>query len=74
MTGLVGDVSIPVYSGSNVAWKGEAVSADDGSGSFSEITLSPKRLTAYIDVTKQFLNQDSNSAESLLRADIVRAL
>ena len=74
MTGLVGDVSIPVYSGSNVAWKGEAVSADDGAGSFSEITLSPKRLTAYIDVTKQFLNQDSNSAESLLRADIVRAL
>lgn len=74
MTGLVGDVSIPVYSGSNVAWKGEAVSADDGAGSFSEVNLSPKRLTAYIDVTKQFLNQDSNSAEALLRADIIRAL
>ncbi len=74
MTGLVGDVSIPVYSGSNVAWKGEAVSADDGAGAFTEVNLSPKRLTAYIDVTKQFLNQDSNSAEALLRADIVKAL
>ena len=74
MTGLSGDVSIPVYSGSNVSWKGEAVSADDGAGTFTEVTLSPKRLTAYIDITKQFLNQDSNSAEAMLRNDIVKAI
>ena len=74
MTGLVGDVSIPVYSGSNVGWAGEISAAADGAGTFSEVTLSPKRLTAYIDVSKQFLIQDSNSAEEMLKRDIVAAI
>ena len=74
MTGLVGDVSIPVYSGNTVGWKGEIEAAGDGAGSFSEVTLTPKRLTAYVDVSKQFLIQDSNSAEDMLKRDIVNAL
>lgn len=74
MTGLVGNVSIPAYSGSNVAWSGEVAGATDGAGSFTEVNLEPKRITAYYDVSKQFLNQDSNSAEVLLRNDIVKAL
>ena len=74
MTGLVGNVSIPVYSGSNVGWAGEIESASNGAGSFTEVVLEPKRITAYIDVSKQFLLQDSVSAEALLRADIVRAI
>lgn len=74
MTGLVGNVSIPAYSGSNVGWAGEIDTATDGAGSFSEVTLAPKRITAYLDVSKQFLLQDSVSAEALLRADIVRAI
>lgn len=74
MTGLVGNVSIPVYSGSNVGWAGEIDAAKDGAGAFSEVTLAPKRITAFVDVSKQFLLQDSVSAEALLRADIVRAI
>ena len=74
MTGLVGNVSIPVDSGSNVGWAGEIEAATNGAGSFSEVVLEPKRITAYIDVSKQFLLQDSVSAEALLRADIVRAI
>ena len=74
MTGLVGNVSIPVYSGSNVGWAGEIESASNGAGNFTEVMLEPKRITAYIDVSKQFLLQDSVSAEALLRADIVRAI
>ena len=74
MTGLVGNVSIPTYSGTNVAWKGEVSIADDGAGTFGEIELSPKRLTAYLDISKQFLIQDSVSAEEMLKNDIVRAL
>ena len=74
MTGLVGNVSIPVYSGSNVGWAGEIEAATNGAGSFTEVMLEPKRITAYIDVSKQFLLQDSTSAEALLRADIVRAI
>ena len=74
MTGLIGNVSIPVYSGSNVGWTGEIDAAANGVGSFSEVTLDPKRLTAYIDVSKQFLIQDSNSAEEMLKRDIVDAI
>ena len=74
MTGLIGNVSIPAYSGSNVAWAGEVAAASDGAGTFSEVTLEPKRLTAYIDVSKQFLIQDSNNAEEMLKNDIVAAI
>lgn len=74
MTGLVGNVAIPMYDGTTVGWEGEIDPAKDGAGKFSEIELSPKRLTAFIDVSKQFLLQDSVSAEAMLRNDIVKAL
>lgn len=74
MTGLVGNITIPVYNGGNVGWAGEIESASDGAGTFNEVTLEPKRITAYIDISKQFLIQDSVSAEALIRADIVRAI
>ena len=74
VSGLVGDCSIPQYAGSNVTWKGETATADDGQGAFSEITLTPKRLTATLDVSKQFLLQDSNDAEALLIRDLGAAI
>ena len=74
VSGLVGDCSIPKYAGSNVTWKGETATADDGQGAFSEITLTPKRLTATLDVSKQFLLQDSNDAEALLIRDLGAAI
>lgn len=74
MTGLVGNVAIPAYSGTSVGWEGEVAPAKDGAGIFSEIKLTPKRLTAVYDVSKQFLIQDSVSAEAMLRADIVKAI
>lgn len=74
MTGLVGNVGMPMYSGSTVAWEGEVDAAKDGAGKFSEIEFTPKRLTAFIDVSKQFLLQDSVNAEAVLRADLVKAL
>ena len=74
LTGLVGNISIPTYTGSTCGWKGELEAADNGKGTFSSVELSPKRLTAYIDISKQFLAQDSVGAEEMLRADIVNAL
>lgn len=74
MTGLVGNISIPTYSGSNVTWADENGNAADGAGTFAEVTLEPKRLTAYLDISKQFLIQDSNSAEEMLKRDIVAAI
>lgn len=74
MTGLVGNVSIPMYDGTTVGWEGEIDAAKDGAGTFSDVEFTPKRLTAFIDVSKQFLLQDSVGAEEMLRNDIVKAL
>lgn len=74
MTGLKGDISIPAYAGSTALWKGEGVTAVDGAGATSEVTMTPKRLTAFIDISKQFLAQDSTGAEDLFMADIVAAI
>lgn len=72
--GLNGNVAIPSYSGSNVTWEGEVAPAQDGTGSFSEVKLEPKRITAEISISKQFLIQDSASAESMLKSDIIKAI
>ena len=72
--GLVGDVSIPQYAGSQVKWKGETATADDGAGEFSEVTLAPKRLTAVVDVSKQFLIQNSADVEAILIRDLAAAI
>lgn len=74
LTGLVGDVQVPVMAGSNVTWEGETDAAKDGAGTFSNVKLSPKRLTCYVDVSKQFLVQDSLDAENLIKRDIVNAI
>ena len=72
--GLVGDVQIPVMAASNVTWEGETADAQDGAGTFSHVKLSPKRLTAYVDVSKQFLVQDSLDAENMIKTDIINAI
>ena len=70
----VGDISIPHYDGSSVSWKGECVDAENGMGEFSEIILTPHRLTTFIDLSKQFLAQDSNDAEAILINDLANAI
>ena len=74
LTGLVGDVSIPTYSGTTVKWKGEVSSASDGAGTWGKVDLNPKRLTAYVDVSKMFLLQDSVGAEQMLMENIAKAV
>ena len=71
----VGNIDIPKYHGSNVAWAAsENAQATDGSSAFTKTTLSPKRLTAYIDVSRQFLAQSPEDAEAILIADLARAI
>lgn len=72
--GLRGDVSIPRYSGSEVKWKGETASADDGAGTFDEIVLTPHRLTAVIDISKQMLLQASDDIEGIIINDLGKAI
>ena len=74
MSGLVGNVQVPVMTKSNVTWEGETATAKDGAGTFSHVTLSPKRLTAFVDISKQMIAQDSVDVESAIREDLVNAI
>ena len=74
MTNLVGNVSIPTYDGSSCTWADEVAAATDGAGTFGEVELSPKRLTCFVDISKQMLNQSSSDVEAMLRSDIVNAI
>lgn len=71
----VGDIEIPKYHGSQVFWAdSENADAQDGASGFTSVTLSPKRLTAYITISRQFLAQSRDDAEAILVADLARAI
>lgn len=74
LTNLQGDVQVPVMNGANVTWEGETTAASDGAPTFDSVKLQPKRLTCYVDISKQFLIQDSASAEAMIRMDLVNAI
>lgn len=74
MSNLIGDVQVPVMGAGNVTWENETATAKDGAGTFSAVKLQPKRLTAFIDISKQFLVQDSNDAEAIIRQDLINAI
>ena len=74
LTGLVGDLQIPAMGAENVNWEGETDSCQDGASTFTNVKLTPHRLSAYIDISKQFLVQDSLGAEALIRRDLVAAI
>lgn len=74
LSGLVGNIAFPSYSGNNVKWEDENVVAEDGAGSFSKKSFTPKRLTAYVDISKQLIIQENMSIESLVRDQLVIAL
>ena len=74
LTGLVGDVVIPSLDATNVTWEGEVSAATDGYSGITSVKLQPKRLTAYIDLSKQFLVQDGADAERVIREDIINAI
>ena len=74
LTNLKGNVKLPVMGKGNVSWESETASAKDFGTTITAKELKPKRLTAFVDVSKQFLIQDSADAEATLRADIVNAI
>lgn len=71
---LAGNVVIPSYTGSTANWAGENTSAGNGVGTMSQIELTPKRLTTYVDISKQLLIQTSGAVERMLKEDIVNAI
>ena len=74
LSGLVGNVQVPIMDKTNVTWEGEIDAAKDGAPTFSQKTLSPKRLTAYVAISKLLLAQTGESVESAIRNDLIAAI
>lgn len=71
----VGNISIPKYHGSQTFWAdSENADAQDGASGFTEVVLSPRRLTSFITISRQWLAQNPQDAESILVADLARAI
>ena len=74
--GLSGDVKIPKKTAAaSAAW----IASEGGAATESEMTvgnvsLSPKTLGAFTDVTRQLLIQSSLDVEGLIRDDLVKAM
>ena len=73
-TGLSNNVQLPVMTGANVGWAGEVGEAADGGTAFGNVVLTPKRLTAFVDISKMLLAQDSIGVENAIRMDLINAI
>lgn len=74
-TGLPkGDVQVPIMSAGQVGWASEIATAQATGNTFTTKKLQPKRLTAYVDISKQLIAQDAIGIEAAIRRDIVNAL
>lgn len=71
LTGLSGDVDIPrMATGATSSWKTEVDGADESTPTFESMQLRPKRLTTFVDVSKQLLFQGSPDVEMLVKNDL----
>ena len=75
LSGLVGNLDLPTASTlPSAGWNTENGTATEKSPAFSKITLSPKRLAAYIQVSNQLMLQSSNSIDGYVRNWLLNAM
>lgn len=75
LSGLTGSVAIPkqLTSGA-VGWIGEVGTATANELTVGQLTLSPKHLSGYQEISRQLLLQSTPDAESLVNADLAAAM
>ena len=71
---VTNNVSVPKMSALNAGWVGEIEDASKTSATFETVDYSPKRISAYIDISKTLLYQDGTGVENMIRNQIVEAL
>ena len=74
MEGLKNDVKIPVLNAGAAKWASEVGKNEDFGANITGVELKPKRLSTSVNVSLQFLQQSSESAEAVLRQDIMNAV
>ena len=76
LTGLKGDVKIPrKATASATGWiSTEGGAASESEPTFGQVTMSPKTLGAYTDITRLMMMQSSLDIENLVRNDLATAI
>ena len=74
LTGLKGDLKLPKLGATTAQWEGENDEAADGAPTLTSVTMSPKRLSCYVDLSNKLLEQSSQDINALIQRDIVNAI
>jgi HK97 family phage major capsid protein len=75
LNGLMGNVDLPRYTkGTDPVKKAENAAAGESGGTFAALSLTPKRLPAYIDISDQLLLQSSAILETFIGGELRRQL
>lgn len=75
LTGLVGNVAIPKLTGSATAyWVAENSAPTESQQTVGQVTLSPKTVGAYTDVSRRLLLQSSIDVEGMVQNDLAQVL
>ena len=69
-----GDFKVSAMGKGSAAWADETGIASESKNTFTHVTLQPKRISAQLSYSKQFLAQDTIGAEAAIRRDIYNAL
>ena len=75
ISGLVGDVAIPRQTGGATAyWVAENNAPTESTQGFDQVTMAPKTVGAFSDITRKLLLQSSIDIEELVRRDLATVL
>lgn len=75
MGGLVGNVDIPKQAaGATGYWIGEDDDAQETGVEFEQVSMSPKTVAGFSEITRRMLMQSSLDSEAIVRKDLATAL
>lgn len=74
MRGLTGDVHFTKTGVASATWEGEVDANAETTPSTARVTLTPKRLGAFTDISKTLLNQTAGFAESIVKKELEMAI
>lgn len=75
LSGLVGNIAIPRQTGGGTAyWVAENGAPTESQQAFDQLTMSPKTVGAFTDISRKLLLQSSIAVESFVRGDLATVL
>ena len=75
LTGLVGNIAIPRLSGTGTAyWVAENTAPTESDQTIAQVTLSPKTVGAFTDISRRLLLQSSLDVEAMVQNDLATIL